>query len=289
MINQRKRHDELENYQTHLKEIEEWLNGALTELKDVEQLPRTEAELETLLDSSQNLLKNLKEKEGSLMTLVENTQQLQIHEDVAELAKPLTAQLQQIISILREKITILTTRIHTIETRMIEIGQRSKPKTVESGPESIDDRTIDSVSMPEEEIKPLGYNVETQTSVHQSEIEQQTSFPLDKRVVDTVESSVQTTKERKPTETILVTQKIQDGQETIQIDTIPNVAIPEEPEDVLIEARYHQKPQGDISRSTELVLRNVPESFETTFVEPDETTTEVVVDPDGTKRIIVKR
>ncbi|KAL5279673.1 hypothetical protein ACFFRR_003963 [Megaselia abdita] len=292
MVSHRKRQDELDNYQTHLKEIEVWLQGALIELKDVEQLPRTEAELQTLLESSQVLLKNLKEKEESLANLLESTHQLQHHEDVAELAKPLSEQLQQIISILREQITIITTRIYTIETRISEATQTSRPKTVtfvESEPESLDDRTIDSVSMPEEEVKPMGYTVETQTSLHQSEIEQQTSFPLEHKVVDTIDSSAQTTKERKPTENILVTQKIQDGHETIQIDTIPNVEIPDVPEDVLIEARYHQKPQGDVSRSTELVIKNVPESFETTFVEPDETTTEVVVDADGTKRIIVKK
>lgn len=326
MHGQKKREQEIDGYQQHLLELERWINEVSAELASYETTPDSSTDeqvLKTQVERSQQLLRTLKERQQSMDDLVEQTHQLQSQPDVAPLADTLMEQLQSIIIILREQITVATTRIFTIEKRIVELrkvksddAQRQRvledakiqpPISASVAPESIDENTIDSSSMPEEEIKPTGVYVETQTSlslqqpqtqpqpeqpqVVTSTVEAQTSFsePTPVVPVETAEVALQTLKERPPTENIMVTQTLQHGQETIQIDTTLNKPTDEPPADVEIEARYHQKPKGDIDRATELILKNVPQAFETTFVEPDESTTEVVVGPDGTKHIVVKK
>lgn len=326
MHGQKKREEEIDEYQKHLLELERWINEVSAELASFE--PTTDSStdehvLKTQVERSQQLLRTLKDRQQSMDDLVEQTRELQTHSDVAPLANTLMEQLQSIIIILREQITVATTRIFTIEKRIVELrkakrdeSQRQRvladaqilaPVHVSAAPDSIEssENTIDSSSMPEEEIKPTGVYVETQTSLSLQQLpepqpqpqietinmEAQTSFqelqPL--VAIETAEVAQQTIKERAPTENIMVTQTVQDGQETIQIDTQLNKDVPEQPKDVEIEARYHQQPKGDVDRATELIMKNVPQAFETTFVEPDETTTEVVVGADGTKHIVVKK
>ncbi|XP_051859262.1 muscle-specific protein 300 kDa isoform X20 [Drosophila albomicans] len=330
MHGQKKREQEIDEYQRHLLELERWINEVSAELASFETTPEStndELVLKTQVERSQQLLRTLKERQQSMDDLVEQTRQLQGQPDVAPLADTLMEQLQSIIIILREQITVATTRIFTIEKRIVELrkaksddAQRQRvledakiqpPISTHTAPESIEsnENTIDSSSMPEEEVKPTGIYVETQTSFSErqpeqqlpqqpvqpqittSNVEAQTSFqePLPVAPVETAEVALQTLKERPPTENIMVTQTLQDGQQTIQIDTTLNKHVDETPENVEIEARYHQQPKGDVDRATELILKNVPQAFETTFVEPDDTTTEVVVGADGTKHIVVKK
>lgn len=322
MHGQKKRQQEIDEYQQHLLELERWIIEVSAELASFEPTPDSSTDeqvLKSQVERSQQLLRTLKDRQQSMDDLVEQTRQLQSHPDVAPLADTLMEQLQSIITILREQITVATKRIFTIEKRIVDLrkakseeAQRQrvladsliKPPT-EAAPlsiESNEENTIDSSSMPEEEVKPPhhpGVYVETQTSlslqqapaapvVTTTTVEAQTSFQ-EPPAVETAEVALQTQKERSPTENIMVTQTVQHGKETIQIDTTRNQEVPDEPEDVQIEARYHQRPQGDVERATELILKNVPQAFETTFVEPDETTTEVVVGPDGTKHIVLKK
>ncbi|XP_070067948.1 muscle-specific protein 300 kDa isoform X8 [Drosophila takahashii] len=324
MHGQKKRQQEIDEYQQHLLELERWIIEVSAELASFETTSDSSTDeqvLKSQVERSQQLLRTLKDRQQSMEDLVDQTRHLQSQPDVAPLADTLMEQLQSIITILREQVTVATKRIFTIEKRIVDLrkakseeAQRQRvladslikpptevPATPEAAHESIEsnENTIDSSSMPEEEIKPTGVYVETQTSlslqqqppvqvVTTTTVEAQTSFK-EPAAVETVEVALQTQKERSPTENIMVTQTIQRGQETIQIDTTRNKDVPDEPEDVQIEARYHQRPQGDVDRATELILKNVPQAFETTFVEPDETTTEVIVGPDGTKHIVLKK
>lgn len=160
--------------------------------------------------------------------------------------------------------------------------------------ESLQSDTLDSSEMPEDEIHPTGIEIETQTSEYENKkpepihTEQQTSFPLQQQQPQMLDSSVQT---KKTTENITITKSFVDGKEQIQIDSIPNEANPliEQPDDIVVEAKYQHRLPGENTKGSEFYLKNVPQSFETTFTEPDETTTEVVVDADGTKHIIVRK
>ncbi|KAL3268195.1 hypothetical protein HHI36_007320 [Cryptolaemus montrouzieri] len=97
-------------------------------------------------------------------------------------------------------------------------------------------------------------------------------------------------------ETITISKVVKGDEETIQFATKqmatqdPQPLIEEPDDDLLIEANYKKCTEAD-SKSTELNITNSKpnQPFETVFVEPDETTTEVIVDADGTKRIIVKK
>lgn len=322
MHGQKKRQEEIDEYQQHLLELERWIIEVSAELASFEPTSDSSTDeqvLKSQVERSQQLLRTLKDRQQSMEDLVEQTRQLQSHPDVAPLADTLMEQLQSIITILREQVTVATRRVFTIEKRIVDLrkakseeAQRQRvladalikpptevqPEQPHESIESNEENTIDSSSMPEEEVKPTGVYVETQTSlslqqppaavvVTTTTVEAQTSFK--EPAVETAEVALQTQKERSPTENIMVTQTVQHGKETIQIDTTRNQDVPDQPEDVQIEARYHQKPHGDVDRATELILKNVPQAFETTFVEPDATTTEVVVGPDGTKHIVLKK
>lgn len=258
------------NYQTILTQVETWLQSMREPVVDLEHITLDENATIGTLEQNKETLKTLMDREKTLNEMADKCKELQQHANVGPLASQLLNQLTITIQILHEHILLYTTRIDVLEQHLRRI--REQPTSLQS------ECTIDSSPMPEEEVP------------GRIDVEQQTSFPLQVAapvVVDTLDISVQTTKERKPTENIVVTQTITGDHETIRFESATNPTAPEKVEDVFVDAKY--KVPGDATRTSELVLRNVPQAFETTFVEPDETTTEVVVDPDGTKRIIVRK
>lgn len=60
-------------------------------------------------------------------------------------------------------------------------------------------------------------------------------------------------------------------------------------EDIVVDMRYQDARKTDSATSELNIVHAAPQSFETVLVEPDDVTTEVVVDADGTKRIIVRK
>lgn len=60
-------------------------------------------------------------------------------------------------------------------------------------------------------------------------------------------------------------------------------------EDIVVNMKYQDAKKTDSATSELNIVHAAPQSFETILVEPDDITTEVVVDADGTKRIIVKK
>lgn len=107
---------------------------------------------------------------------------------------------------------------------------------------------------------------------------------------DTHAMSTQTVTEQR-TDNIMVIQSVNDEGETIQIYSMPgsHEEGKEDDRNVIVEAKYVRSHSGEPKKASELVLKNVPKHFETTFVEPDESTTEIIVDPDGSKRIILRK
>lgn len=105
------------------------------------------------------------------------------------------------------------------------------------------------------------------------EVEVQTSEPiaLDKEMLENIQ----------------VKQTISDGHETIEIASRPVTRDQLGEQSLFIDAHYKD---DNIYKDSQLnITHSLPQSFETVMVEPDETTTEVIVDADGTKRIIVKK
>ncbi|CAB3238768.1 unnamed protein product [Arctia plantaginis] len=94
--------------------------------------------------------------------------------------------------------------------------------------------------------------------------------------------------EKEMLESIQIKQTVSDGHETIEIATRPvhrEQKLGEQ--SLLIDADYRD---DKLKKDAELnIIHSLPQSFETVMFEPDETTTEVIVDADGTKRIIVKK
>lgn len=60
-------------------------------------------------------------------------------------------------------------------------------------------------------------------------------------------------------------------------------------EDIVVDMKYQDAKKTDNTMSELNIVHAAPQSFETVLVEPDDITTEVVVDADGTKRIIVRK
>lgn len=103
-----------------------------------------------------------------------------------------------------------------------------------------------------------------------------------------VQTSEPHTAEKEFLENIQIRQIISDGHETIEIASRPVVSVQQTDEQSLfVDANYRDDKRQKESQLN--ITHSIPQSFETVMVEPDETTTEVVVDADGTKRIIVKK
>ncbi|CAK1540772.1 unnamed protein product [Leptosia nina] len=103
-----------------------------------------------------------------------------------------------------------------------------------------------------------------------------------------VQTSEPVSQDKEILENILIKKTISDGHETIEIESKPVIrAFKADEKSLVVGADYEDT---NVQRDSTLnIIHSLPQSFETVMVEPDETTTEVVVDADGTKRIIVKK
>lgn len=61
------------------------------------------------------------------------------------------------------------------------------------------------------------------------------------------------------------------------------------PDNIIVDMKYQDSQKEENAKSELNIHHATPQSFETVLVEPDDVTTEVVVDADGTKRIIVRK
>lgn len=215
------------------------------------------------IEKYQDDVKALKEKEKTLNAIKTKCDNMSEHKDVQPLTQLLSQQLLITIEVLRKQLQLSLQQIPMLKSHLDRIRAEKSPS----------ERTVDSSPMPEHEF------------IHQHiEVETQTSLADDKK--PGVDTSMQTAVE-KPTDNILVTQTTSEGHETIKIEYAQNPNVIENIEDVYVDAKYQQP--NDPRKTTELMLRNVPQAFETKFVQPDDTTTEVIVDAEGRKQIIVRK
>lgn len=296
-------------YQQLLIEIETWLQSTL-EILNVELKTETESQIKDNINQYNGLSEELKDKEAKLQELSRICEEFKKYPDLQELATTLVEQLNTVTLGLIEHKTVINEKIEFLHHQLQEM-QKSPDVSLQS--------TLSSSSMPVEEIavhadtkkvtqefiaaeRPVtSVTIETQTgrsliSPPPAETKDAPTVckpPTDVQIQTHFSESSSESLPAPTKETITVLKTIKNGQETIQIATIPeNQPIIEEPDDdVLVQADYRkiQEVPGDQTSQVSILHATRNQPFETVFVEPDETTTEVIVDADGTKRIIVKK
>jgi nesprin-1 len=289
-----RRQEELTQYQLLLTEIEVWLETARRTVEAV-ATPDTETQIGASIDDLDRLSDELDEKEARLQELASVCDEFKKYPDLRQLAEALVEQLRTLTVIFVEERTAIRTKIETLRVHLDRLRVKS--------PDLSQENTLDSASMPIEESPIVGVHIETQTGRSLASPQQQIvtrdftvtyNEPVDVQIQTQLSDSASEVQEPgKHKETITISKTVADGAETIQIATKPmaeSQPIVEEPDDLLVEANYRKQTQTR-GESSELNITNAKpnQPFETVFVEPDETTTEVIVDADGTKRIIVKK
>ncbi|RZB94404.1 hypothetical protein BDFB_000182 [Asbolus verrucosus] len=290
-----KRQEELTQYQLLLTEIEVWLQTARQTIEAITRYD-TQAQIETSIDNLNRLNRELDVKEKKLEELSKVCEEFKKYPDLKQLAETLVEQLRTLTLIFGEQRIVIRTKIDNLSVQLVQLKESKSPDL------SLEN-TLDSASMPIEESPIVGVNIETQTGRSlASPLEEPATkdftvtynVPVDVQIQTQLSESPSEVEASKHKETITISKTIADGAETIQIATKPMASesqpLVEEPDDLLVEANYRKQTETQ-GKSTELNITNAKpnQPFETVFVEPDETTTEVIVDADGTKRIIVKK
>lgn len=313
-----KKQQEFEQYQIILTEIEIWIKTTVETIQTF-VLPTTEEEIHSYITRYNLLKQELSDKEHTLSELTHKLEEFKKYPDLEQLVVTLLTQLETLTFIFEEQKTLIVQNVETLQTELVRL-EEVKLKSVT--PDLSLEATLDSTSMPIEEPEPQAQNLVQEVITAEkatqplAESETQTGRSLSSpdRVIDEepvtkdiavsynqpidVEIQTQfsdTSSELVPAhrETISIVKHTSGDHDTIEIATRPMAdpePIIEEPDDLLIEANYTGRPQSE-TRVAELNITSAQpnQPFETVFVEPDETTTEVIVDPDGTKRIIVKK
>lgn len=302
---QTRRQQQLTQYQQLLIEIETWLQSTLEILK-AELKTETESQIQDNILRYNGLSDELKDKEAKLQELSRICEEFKKYSELQELATTLVEQLNTITLGLIEHKTVINEKIEFLHQQL---------KDMQNSPDVSLQNTLSSSSMPVEEIAvhadvkkatqqfiaaevpKTSVTIETQTgrsltSPPPAETKDACKPPTDVQIQTHLSESSTESLPAPTWETITVLKTIKGGQETIQIATKPeNQPIIEEPDDVLVQADYRkfQEVPGDQTAQVSILHATQKQPFETVFVEPDETTTEIIVDADGTKRIIVKK
>lgn len=291
-------------YQDLLTDIELWLQ-TMRETLTAEIRSNTETELNKDIAHCNKMRDEFDSKESKLSELSKICEEFQKYPDLKTLSDSLLEQLRTLTVIFVEHRRLLKTRIDSLNSYLIKL------KTGDISP-ARSESTIDSTSMPIEEVSiqaekaPIGISIETQTGHSLSTPTPPLLEPLTRDISITCKPPIDAQTQVQLSEpssevdfapgkqSITILKTVSGKGETIQIDTRPVVEkqpIIEEPSDLLVQANYRTVIEEPDQQTSELNISNFKgnKPFETIFVEPDETTTEVIVDADGTKRIIVKK
>ncbi|KRT83292.1 hypothetical protein AMK59_3689, partial [Oryctes borbonicus] len=258
---QQEKEKELLEYQVFLTEIETWLK-TMQETLIVDHESNTEEQLQREIELYTRLTEDLDRKRARLSELTKSCESFKKYPDLVSFATSLLEQLRHLVRVFEEQENTLRKKIDILRKTLMKMEE-----DVQKGV-SIETQTGKSLDLTQYE--PYSKDVETQAQISQST--SQTDAPKSK-------------------ETISIHKTISGAGETIQIATKPVLQgqqTVEKPDDILVTADYSNKPEA---LEGKLEISHVIDSkpFETVMVEPDETTTEVIVDADGTKRIIVKK
>jgi len=212
--------------------------------------------------------------------------------DVQKLVKDLLFGLNANINVIRENQNIIKSHQNLLKEQLNEptIVQQTVISEQQL-PEPSSNITLNTQEVIAEISEtPTIKEVDETTILKQEHIQDEKSHEtVDKSKPETQAIATQTTPDKPSTDNFMIIQSMNAEGETIQIYNMPHQDGKEDDKNVTVEAKYVRGHRGEPKRTSELVLKNVPKHFETTFVEPDETTTEIIVDPDGTKRIIVRK
>ncbi|XP_055599827.1 muscle-specific protein 300 kDa-like, partial [Uranotaenia lowii] len=245
------RKNDIESYIVLLNQMESWLTSTSIHLNEINSNMSND-DLKGMLKTNEECLEELRKKELHITELYEKTEEYMPYSDVSEKTKELRNSLGVLRRTIKEKALIVERNVLILKN-MLEPAGKSDFEMQTSPPQSI--------MIPE---------------ARQSFPDQHVEFS-------------QTTQTTRSTDNILIIQSVSNGQETVQISNVPNASCFDKSTDVIVEAVYTQPLPGEIEKSATLSLRNIPAQFETTFTEPDESTMQISVDKDGSKKIILTK
>lgn len=277
----------MEKYKLTLIGIEEWLKTIILSLQGFNAEPVDEADAQKKINELQKILEQLEDKEKTVQEIHNDCEQYGAqYGDVQKFVRELLMGLTSNIQVIRENQNFIRLRIEKTKTSQQPIEEEIPKQEVSAQQVTIEEE------IPKQEVTtqqaPKQDDVPEEGETQKIVVEQ---FTVTEGVKpETHAISTQTVMEQS-TDNIMVIQSMNADGETIQIYNVPSSYEEgrEDDKNVIVEAKYIRSHSGEPKRASELVLKNVPKHFETTFVEPDETTTEIIVDPDGSKRIIVKK
>uniref|UniRef100_A0A182NEB0 KASH domain-containing protein n=1 Tax=Anopheles dirus TaxID=7168 RepID=A0A182NEB0_9DIPT len=264
------RKEEIRDYLRLLEEIERWLSSTSIHLMEVNECS-TEEEMRRRKEGERAVLNDLRDKESFLKDVLKKTEPYLVYTDVSDQTVTLRENLMVLIRVLREKALILESNIQRLTVHL-------EPAPIQMQPQTVD---IECQTSPVTSLEPVAVAVPIE-SVQPSVC------------VFTQESSAQTQAASEHIiDNLLIIQSVANGREIVQISNVPRshgIAGHQTEESVVVEAKYTQPTEGrECDRSSELLVKNIPTQFETTFTEPDDSTTEIIVNRDGSKKITLRK
>ncbi|XP_023315049.1 nesprin-1-like [Trichogramma pretiosum] len=281
---QAKRKQEIEAHQLSFEEIEAWIKHVLSMINDG------------------NATYNHQVMKEEVSSRLQHLTELESIPEICDQVEKLKADLLEVENLIDKQQLML---------------QENEPKAQITASDSIDaalEQCASNISSPNHSSPSLA-DVSLQTGlslIQDDELSGEAVLDANKREIDPSVSicqpvnsenftiDTQTIENPHAQESIKVVKSSDGKHEIIEIAT-KNISVPvvqdhdhhelsvANPDDIIVDMRYQDALQQENVTSELNIQHATPQSFETVLMEPDDVTTEVVVDSDGTKRIIVRR